>query len=193
MNEDIKYKNELQQLADIQELKRFIRKWGVFGHIPKPVYDVAFEIEIDQFVDFNLLKAIEPFCTRLYLSDKTVADQLLAQLEFEASYYSNLRWGWPTEHWESVKHLHDHKPMHDRILNESVTGDIVVSCKYSDLLTGFTDLHSVFENIHEIVSANEVGKFKFGPLTVDIKRKNDVSWNYKKCAKKVTGKEFMFV
>lgn len=192
-NSDAKYKNELQHMADIQELKRFIRKWGFFGHTPKPMYDVAFEIELDRFVDLNVLKAIEPYCTRMYLSDKTVAEQLTSQLKFESSYYSNLRWGWTTEHWEKVKDTYTQIRFNDRILTGESIGDIIVSCKYSELVDKFEQLHSVFENVHAIVSDNEVGKFAFGPLTIDIKKKFDVSYKCKIFSKKVVDKVFLFV
>ena len=71
-DQEVQTKNQLQQQADLQELKRFTRKWGYFGHYPKPVYNIAFNINLDRYVDFNLLKHIEPYCKKLYLNNKVL-------------------------------------------------------------------------------------------------------------------------
>jgi glycosyltransferase involved in cell wall biosynthesis len=169
--EDAKYKNELQSLADQQELKRFIRKWGFFGHQRRPMYEIAFEVEIDRYVNFNFLKHIEPYCSKLYISDKSVVDQLINQLEFDSHYYTNLRWNYPTEYWEKVKHLFNPMDFRTRVLSgRSQSEGVVVSFKYSEITNQLTpEVMSIIENIHGIVHSNEKGKFVYGPLTIDIK------------------------
>ena len=42
-------KNQWQSYADQEELKRFIRKWGYFGHDYRPKYDVTLFIDINTF------------------------------------------------------------------------------------------------------------------------------------------------
>jgi GT2 family glycosyltransferase len=184
---EAKYKNELQQHADMQELKRFIRKWGYFGHEPKPVYDISFYIDVDEHVDFNLLKYLEPYCKTLYLSNPEVANQLITQIEFEAYYYSNLRWRYPAEHWESVKHLFNPTDFKQRIKSDSnVTGDVVVSFKYSEFKQALSqDLQNVIQNLNSIIEGTEEGTFVHGPLTIDIQNKRDISSTYKKCNNKL--------
>jgi len=172
-----KYKNELQSLADHQELKKFIRKWGFFGHEPRPVYNVAFELEIDRHADFQLLKYIEPFCSKLYLSDKAVVEQLIDQLEFDTHYYNNLRWGYPFEYWQKRKHLFNPIDFKSRILyGKPIDEDTVVSFKQSELVNAITpEIRSIIENIHVIIDQNEPGRFIFSPMTIEIKRKVDIS------------------
>jgi len=179
---EAKYKNDLQSLADYQELKRFIRKWGFFGHHPQPIYNIAFDIEIDQFVDFNILKGIEPFCKRLYISDQNVADQLVSQLEFEYSYYSNLRLNYTNEHWNNVKHLFNPTDFYKKINSETTkTEDVIISFKYSEFSNSINDeLRNLIENINQVIHMNEVGIFKYGPLLINIKRKNNLMNDYKK-------------
>lgn len=174
---EAKYKNELQSQADQQELKKFIRKWGFFGHEPRPVYNIAFEMELDKYVDFNLLKYIEPFCTRLYLSDQAVVEQLRDQVEFDTHYYNNLRWKYPYEYWQKRKHLFNPVDFNQRILfGKAEAEDVVIRFKQSELLAGFTqEIRSVIENIHVLVDQNEPGKFSFGSLTIEINRKEDRS------------------
>lgn len=174
---EAKYKNELQSQADQQELKKFIRKWGFFGHDPRPVYNVAFEMELDRYADFNLLKYIEPFCTRLYLSDQAVVQQLREQLEFDTHYYNNLRWKYPYEYWQKRKHLFNPVDFNQRILyGKAEAEDTVIRFKQSELLAGFTqEIRSILENIHTVIDQNDPGAFSFGPLTIEIRRKEDRS------------------
>jgi GT2 family glycosyltransferase len=181
-SKEASYKNELQQQADFQELRRFIRKWGYFGHHVQPVYDISFNVTIDRFVDFNLLKHLEPFCKRFYISDSNIANQLVSQLEFEAHYYSNLRWKYTDEYWQQVKHLFNPTNFSERILSErEVQGDVVVSFNYSELVNGLTEeVQKILENINQVVDQNEIGSFQYGPLTIDIRTKYDLSNSYKK-------------
>lgn len=196
-DKDAKYKNELQQLADQQELKRFIRKWGFFGHQPRPVYDIAFDIDLDAYADINLLKYLEPFCSRLYLNSSLVSDQLISQLEFDSIYYSNLRWNYTLDHWNRNRTLFNPTDFTKRVLcDNNVVGDVVVSAKYSTLSSNLsTEVASVIENIQSIVDANEVGDFAYGPLQISIKQKVDKSSTYKKVTNlnKLLSSDYKFI
>jgi GT2 family glycosyltransferase len=183
-DEEAHYKNELQQQADQQELKRFIRKWGYFGHHPKPVYDIAFVVDLDRYADMQLLKYIEPYCKRLYLSDLSIAQQLTSQVEFESHYYANLRWGYSTDHWNSVKSYFNPVKFSERIIacEDKPAGDVVVSVKYSELLKEINnqDTRTLIENMQEWVDQNDVGVYEGGPFTIHIKQKIDYSKNLAK-------------
>jgi GT2 family glycosyltransferase len=184
-NPESQYKNELQQQADLQELKRFIRKWGYFGHEPKPFYKITFNIELDRYADLNVLKWIEPFCSKLYISDETVAYELASQIKFESYYYSNLRWNYTLKHWFSVESLFNPTDFHKKIqtleTNTNPTGDIIVSFKYSEFLKEFNDdLKAIIENINQVVDQNEIGKFQYRPLIIDIRKKEDLTYNMSK-------------
>ncbi len=173
------YKNALQGQADLQELKRFIRKWGFFGHNPRPVYDVTFNIELDRYVDFNLLKAVEPYCTRMYLSDCSVAKQLADQLEFDAHYYSNLRWNYTNDHWNKVKHLFNPTDFGKRITSPSqATGDTILNIKYSDLVEHWSEASVFLENIHQVICDNEIGTYQSSFCTIHIIRKDNLAYKH---------------
>lgn len=184
-NADAAYKNELQQHADMQELKRFIRKWGFFGHHPQPVYNITFKVEVDRMVNFDLLQWLEPYCKKLYITDHQITEQLVNRLEFEAHYYSNLRWKYPTAYWQTVKHLFNPTNFNERIVyadsNTEIEEDIIISFKYSELKENFNEeIRNIVENIHTIVSQNEEGIFVYGPFTFKIKKKTNLMQTYKK-------------
>jgi GT2 family glycosyltransferase len=186
-DEEANYKNVLQQNADMQELKRFIRKWGFFGHHPKPVYDITYNIDIDQFVDMNVLKWLEPYCKRMYLTDSDVSYQLASQLDFESRYYSNLRLKYSSTRWHGVKHLFNPIDFHKKIRSsdqqntyaDAITGDVIVSFKYSELIKS-KDAQQFIENVHEIVNNNEEGNFEWGPFAIQIKSKQNLMESYKR-------------
>jgi len=177
-NEEAQYKNALQEKADEQELKRFYRKWGYFGHMPKPVYDISFYIELDHFADLSALTAIEPYCTKMYISDNNVVKQLRSQLDFESYYYSNLRWQYTDDYWEDNKQFFFLNDFKERIqytkVKHNVIGDSIVSFKYSELVKDFSNNRNILVNIQDLIHTTDVGEYEYGIFNFDIKEKNNL-------------------
>jgi GT2 family glycosyltransferase len=169
------YKNELQQLADQQELKRFIRKWGFFGHEVRPVYNVVVCVELDRYANIEALKALEPYCSTLVLDNAAVADQLAAQLEFEAHYYSNLRWNYTTEYWRDKKHLFNPTDFYQRVTSKQVVGDTVINIKMSSIIDRWKEVTTLFEHLHATIDSNEIGLYDTGYCTLEIVAKNNLA------------------
>jgi len=172
------YKNELQQLADQQELKRFIRKWGFFGHEVRPVYNVIVCVELDRYANIEALKALEPYCSTLVLDNAVVADQLAAQLEFEAHYYSNLRWNYTTEYWRDKKHLFNPTDFYQRVTSKQVIGDTVINIKMSSIMSRWKEVTTLFEHLHATIDSNEIGLYDTGYCTLEIVAKNNLAPGY---------------
>lgn len=188
-DEDAKYKNVLQQNADSEELKRFIRKWGFFGHHPKPVYNIGLFIDMDKFVDTQLLEYVEPYFTNIYINDKLVTRQLKETAQFKSHYYANLRWKYSHEHWESKSHLFTPVDFENRIQylrdQSEITNDAVMSIKFSDLVKAFTiedsvDVRTVIENSHSVIDSYDTGEYELNGLRINIRQKNDISDGYKR-------------
>jgi hypothetical protein len=187
-DKEANYKNVLQQHADMEELKRFIRKWGFFGHHPKPVYDIGLFIEMDKFADITALEFIEPYFTNVYINDEMVARQLRETARFKSNYYANLRWKYSHKHWEEKCHLFTPVDFDNRIQfsdsTDTVKNDSIFIAKFSDLLSGLqtqtSQLRMIIENSHTIVDQNEIGKFEFEGMTIQIREKNDKSSTYKR-------------
>lgn len=170
------YKNELQQLADLQEIKKFIRKWGYFDHHPQPSYNITFNIHLDRFVNFDLLKNIEPYCKKMYLSDANVTNHLISQLEFDTHYYSNLRWNYPHEYWLQIKHLFNNTDFNKRIeylsFDKTPQENIIISFIYSDLVKVWSeDIMHFIKNLNLIIDQNDIGIFNYSCFTIEIKNK----------------------
>lgn len=188
-DEIVSYNNRLQQYADIEEKKRFIRKWGFFGRTPRPVYDIALFVDMDEFVDVSLLEYVEPYFTKLYINDSSVKDILTETVKFKSSYYANLKWGYTPEFWKTRNHLFEKISHEDRILFaeniDGVNNDSIMSIKFSDLLRAFSgegnvDVKSAIENSHVIIDSYEPGIYELMGLTIKIKNKKDISDSLKR-------------
>ena len=176
----------LQAKADEQELKRFFRKWGYFGHMPKPVYDITFNIELARFANMEALRAIEPYCATMYLNDWNVVKQLRSRLEFESYYYSNLRWQYTDEYWENNKQFFFLNDFNERIkYTHEVQGDTIISFKFSDLIKDFNNNQNILSNIQDLIHQTDIGKYEYGIFEFEIFKKNDLQktkakFDYKK-------------
>lgn len=181
----VKFKNQLQAKADEQELKRFLRKWGFFGHTPKPIYDTSVFINVDYFSDINDIKMIEPYFKRLYLTDKNVVDELTRQLEHDAHYYSNLRYGHTKEHFYNNKNFFNYVPFSDRIIYSTDIGNvhngIVLSFTLSEFKEKMTkEVENLIVGLNTVASQLDLGKYSIGHLTLSVRDKTDLSDSYKR-------------
>ena len=103
-DEEVSIKNKWQEIADQEELKRFIRKWGYFGHEYKPKYNTSLIIDVNTVPHLELLIQIEPYFDKIILNDKHILKQLINRVDFNYYYYSNKRWNYDNDKWEDLKH-----------------------------------------------------------------------------------------
>ena len=181
----IRNANQLQSLADYEELKRFTRKWGSFfnDHQSKPVFDMGIYLNVDKHVDFKILEYIEIFCKKLYINNQQVAQHLKERVLFNAEYYSNLRLKYSKEHWNKVKYLFNQDDLDNHIqYSESfdMSHDIDITIDYSSLEENLSaDTQELLQYIHSFVDSKPIGEYNLFPVKVNIKRKNDLRDTYK--------------
>ena len=128
-DQEAEIKNEWQTKADQEELKRFIRKWGYFGHDYKPQYDTTLILDINTAPNFILLTQIESFFNKIVLNDKEVLDHLISLTNYDMTYYTNKRWNYTLEHWNKVKNHFMYEDIKDKfILNTEFEqkGDVLI-------------------------------------------------------------------
>ena len=171
-----KYKNEVQQKADRQELLRFIRKWGKFGHDINYFYDVGLSIDLDIYANVDVLSSIEPFVSNLYLNDEMVVDHLLETTKFNSHYYSNLRFKYPKTHWDTISYKFNPTIFSNRIKFTSkfdIKNDISISCKYSELVDNWNNAIDLIQNIQDIIFVTGIGDYEYTPFIIKINHKNN--------------------
>ena len=186
-NNDAKKKNLLQEKADQEELKRFIRKWGYFGHYYEPRYNSTLLVNIDTGVDINIIKSIEPYFNKIVLNDLDVVQELKYQLNFENYYYANKRWGYTSKHWDEVKHDFNIINFDKRIeycsdLDSYVEGDIIIKTSFYDLMTNINsqEMHSFISKSNEIFNNmfqqdSYAGDYQIGNFLIKINNLKDIN------------------
>lgn len=175
-NDDGSYKREIQNYADREELYRFIRKWGKFTHDIEHKYNVSIKINLDVFIDVNLLTAIEPYFTKLYINNDAVKRVLIDLVEFNSHYYSNLRWKYTYEYWQSVKHKYNVTDFNDKIIydnGKTINDEILIKCDYSDLKKNIQQYIVLFENLSDVINDSDIGEFEYLGLRVLINKKTN--------------------
>ncbi len=182
-------KNQWQSYADQEELKRFIRKWGYFGHDYRPKYDVTLFIDINTAPNLGLLSSIEPYFNKVIINEEAVKDALIDLANFDSYYYANKRWGYTQEHWNSIRSKFMGPYFKDRILfsknPKQSDFDVFVTTDMYSLIKNHKDKanQDFITNSNIILGQllnNEVykGKYTIGGFEVYVNNLNDINKNH---------------
>lgn len=197
-DEAVKVNNEWQTVADQEELKRFTRKWGFFGHHYLPKYDSALIVDVNSIPNFALLEAIEPYFEKIVINDKSVLNELIRRIDFNYYYYSNHRWNYNNEKWDSVKHrFNESNKLKDRfvLLNDyNKDNDVIIETTMSELVKGFNvpatnqfikQSNDVLTNLLE-GGSDPKGKYNIGCFNIEVKQLIDIN------QKHTEGSQYLF-
>ena len=182
-------KNQWQSYADQEELKRFIRKWGYFGHDYKPKYNTTLFIDINTAPNLSLLASIEPYFNKIIINEKAVSDALINLANFDSYYFPNKRWGYTQEHWNSIRSKFMGPYFKDRILySENIEPseyDILVSTDMYSLIKGYKEKanQDFITNSNIILGSllnNESykGKYTIGNFKIYVNKLKDINKNH---------------
>ena len=182
-------KNQWQSYADQEELKRFIRKWGYFGHDYRPKYDVTLFIDINTAPNLGLLASIEPYFNKIIINEEAVKDALIDLANFDSYYYANKRWGYTQEHWNSIRSKFMGPYFKDRILfnknPKQSDFDVFVTTDMYSLIKNHKDkANQDFVTNSNIILGqllnNEVykGKYTIGGFEIYVNNLNDINKNH---------------
>jgi len=179
-------KNQWQSYADQEELKRFIRKWGYFGHDYRPKYDVTLFIDINTAPNLGLLASIEPYFSKVIVNEEAVKDALIDLANFNSYYYANKRWGYTQEHWNSIRSKFMGPYFKDRILfnknPKQSDFDVFVTTDIYSLIKN----HKNKENQDFVTNSNIIlgqllnnevykGKYIIGGFEIYVNKLNDIN------------------
>lgn len=182
-------KNQWQLYADQEELKRFIRKWGYFGHDYRPKYDVTLFIDINTAPNLGLLSSIEPHFNKVIINEEAVKDALIDLANFDSYYYANKRWGYTQEHWNSIRSKFMGPYFKDRILfnknPKQSNFDVFVTTDMYSLIKNHKDKtnQDFITNSNIILGQllnNEAykGKYTIGGFEIYVNNLNDINKNH---------------
>ena len=178
-------KNQWQTKADQEELKRFIRKWGYFGHDYKPKYNSTLVLDINTSPNITTLAQIEPYFNKIVLNDEVLLNQLISFIEFESTYYSNKRWNYTKQHWDKVKSTFMIDNIKDKIIlekNFKHKEDIIIKTDLYSLHKADTESNNFIQHSNQIFdnllkeSPNEYkGSYDIGCFNIKINNLKDMN------------------
>ena len=190
-DKQIAIKNKWQETADKEEMKRFIRKWGYFGHHYQPKYSTTLVIDINAVPHLDLLIQIEPYFDRLVLNDKHLLKQLANRIDFNYYYYSNKRWDYDNNKWDKLKsRFMESDILQDKFIyfdNYDNQGDVIIESGMASLLENFNkpetqqfiqQQHLIFNNLLTKSPDNYKGSYEIGGFKIKINNLVDVNQNH---------------
>jgi len=184
-DKQVEITNDWQGKADMQELKRFIRKWGYFGHTYKPKYKTNLFIDVNSPPNLDLLTSLEPYFDIIFLNEKPVRDALVNLIDYDSHYYTNQRWKYTPEDWDKLKSTFMDQDIHDKIFvgnNNNPNLDIIIE---TDTYTLGKELNNksnqdfivnsniIFEDLLKTNPTNYKGTYKIGSFKITINNLKD--------------------
>jgi len=179
-DKQVEITNGWQGRADAEELKRFIRKWGYFGHDYRSKYKTHLFLDINSAPDIGLLSGIEPYFDNILLNDKPVKDALVNLINYDSHYFTNQRWKYTQQDWDKLRSTFMGKDAEDKItvgLNWNPDLDIIIE---TDMYTLSKERDSqenkdfisnsnvIFDNLKKSNPMGYKGTYKIGSFKITI-------------------------
>lgn len=179
-DKQVEITNGWQGRADAEELKRFIRKWGYFGHDYKPKYKTHLFLNINSAPDIGLLSGIEPYFDNILLNDEPVKDALVNLINYDSHYFTNQRWKYTQQDWDKLRPTFMGKDAEDKItvgLNLNPDLDIIIETDMYTLSKErgsqenkdfISNSNVIFDNLKNSNPTKYKGTYKIGSFKITV-------------------------
>lgn len=157
---------QTQQMADMIELKRFIRKWGNFNHGEKKLNRYDMDL-VWKAGSIEKLAQFEFFFNRVWLPTQEIKDQLLALHKADHSFANQLL-KFTSIDWENAKQFYnqiDYNEIYQVGEPESYNIKVEVNNDSLDtFLSGISSLSAILEEA-------EPGTYELGDVKISVENK----------------------
>lgn len=195
-DKEVEITNSWQSKADMEELKRFIRKWGYFGHDYRPKYKNHLFIDINHAPNLDLLSSIEPYFDTIYLNEKPVRDALAYLVDYDSHYYANKRWKYTQKDWDKLKDTFMGGKVSSKLiyadnkdidLLNNTSKDIFIKTDMYSLIKHreskdnhdfITNNNAIFDNLLTTSKGKYKGNYKIGSFDITINKLVDFNTNH---------------
>jgi hypothetical protein len=170
-NKEAQNRVSLQKIADVIEIRRFIRKWGSFNHGESKLYKYDIDLVIQEESE-ELLKLaydIEPYFSRVYLRKEDHITKIKEYVSHEHDLANQLL-NFTKDDWETSKPYYNVTD-YDEIYKLNDTKNIHSACLYVQTNEGLEYLYQNIHNLHAIINQTEEGDYEFGSAILSIKNK----------------------
>ena len=175
-NDKAQERVQIQQSADIIELRRFLRKWGQFSHtekINKYHCDFAFNFA----PNLALLGEIEPYFSRVWIPKHEVKQAYITQLQDEEHIYANELLGFTEDDWKVASRYYNKTDLSDKIKiglpkkNQYKVLVAGIAPTQENQETWVREVQEVCHTINKVIEEYEVGEYEYGNLKIHIRKK----------------------
>jgi hypothetical protein len=170
-NKDAQNKVRLQNIADLIEMRRFIRKWGSFNHGESKLFKYDIDIVIRDASE-DLLKLaydLEPYFNKVFLYNQDNINKIIDYVSHEHE-VANQLYNFTKEDWEASNKFYN-QINYNEIYKLNDTKNIHNACLYVQANEGLEYLYQNIHNLHAIINQTEEGDYEFGSAILSIKNK----------------------
>lgn len=172
-NQEAQQRVQMQNQADMLELRKFIKKWGGFNHGTHKLvrYDVDLIIDNSTRLAHSNIYQIEPFFSKVWIDSKDDVSVLEGYQKFENTFANQLL-GFTDEQWNTAKKYYNHSD------NSGIYNDLASFSDEYNVLVRFDagkltqeDMNNI-QIIHPILGQykDQTGQFELGNLTITINK-----------------------
>lgn len=179
-NIEAKQKLQLQNKADIIELKKFIRKWGKFNHGDSKIYKLDIDLVLHNYIGdyLSFIEKIEPYFSRVWFSDGIDLSYFHNKTQ-EENELANQLLNMSNEQWESYKHLYNRTDYSNIYLN-GVPSDYSIKIEIDFNKLNINLLINNLDYLYEMLNDYDKGEYALEDIKIHIKEKKTLeSFNSK--------------
>tara|TARA_B100001094_G_scaffold78384_1_gene74685 strand:+ start:13667 stop:14956 length:1290 start_codon:yes stop_codon:yes gene_type:complete len=167
---------QIQQSADIIELRRFLRKWGHFSHTEKVnKYDCDFAFNFPP--SLALLAEIEPYFSRVWIPKHEIKQAYITELQDEEHIYANKLLGFTENDWKVASRYYNKTD-----LSSKIKIGLPKQNQYKVLVAGtpptpetqeawVREVQEVCHTVNKVIEEYDFGEYEYGNLKIHIRKK----------------------
>lgn len=166
-NQDVQHRVNVQRQADDVEMRRFIRKWGMFNHGDTKLFKLDIELVAKNYTSLKTIYNIEPFFTKVWLEREEHRNELISVYESShapANYLLNFTDG----DWKLHKHLYrleDYTSIF--AVGQPTEYSVKVTIDFANI-TNTNQFLNNLQNLYDMLKDCESGQYELDTVLVDV-------------------------
>lgn len=166
-NREAQERVQLQNVADMIELRRFLRKWGNFNHGESKLYKYDIDVLVKNY-SVSQIYNIEPFFERVWLENESDVSVLTDVYKKDYD-VSNKLYGCTNEVWESYKTIYRLDDIKSKIkVGVPKEYSVLVTIDFAKIISSNAFLNNL-QHLYSILSDAGVGEYELDNVQVSIK------------------------
>jgi GT2 family glycosyltransferase len=176
-NQKAKDRVELQKIADGIEIRRFLKKWGVFNHGEQKLkkMDIDLVIKDDKQLNPLFVAQLEVYSSRVWLRSQDYINTMMRTFSNEQDPANQLL-GYEKEGWEKAKHLFRTTNFQDIYrVGEPIDFNVKIEIDFTNVDPAQDEFIQNVTRLGDIIEAQEPGIYELGSAKIEIRNIVDLA------------------